>query len=242
MTTASDRPATDKSTWDAWQGNRGYGDLMRRRALGVEPEMESAKELIRLLAPVYRPGMRVLDVGCGGGHFARSLRQLDAQVRYTGMDFTGYYLAVAEDVWRHTPHVQFIGGDAYRIPVEDASFDAVTCVTVLQNLPDYRQPVQELMRVSREVVLMRLLLGELTHVIHRFEKPDAPRDFTYYNIWSSTELVGFLYQLGARRVDVLDERFGAQLAKTHPTSTYTYGDLQLNGNVLMTWKWVRVLR
>ncbi|RME58147.1 MAG: class I SAM-dependent methyltransferase, partial [Caldilineae bacterium] len=190
-------------TWDAWRGNRKYGELMRRRALGMEPEMESAKQLVRLLEPSFRPGMHVLDVGCGAGHFVRSLKRLDPQVHYTGVDFTGYYLAVAQDVWQDDPRVRFICGDAFNLPVASGGFDVVTCVTVLQNLPDYRAPFQELLRASRRMVLVRMLLGEITHIIHRYENPRQPDAFTYYNIWSTDEVVDFIKSQGARQVEVL---------------------------------------
>ncbi len=168
-----------ETSWNAWQHNQGYGDLMYRRALGIEPEMESAKQLVRLIRPFYRPGMTVLDVGCGGGHFVRSLRSIDPALAYTGMDFTDYYLALARQVWNGDPHIHFLQGDLFHIPAANNSFDMVTCVTVLQNLPEYRLPLAEMVRVSRKYVLMRLLLGEMTHVIKRYEHGDRARNLPF---------------------------------------------------------------
>ncbi len=226
--------------WEPWCKDQRYGDLMRRRALGEELEMESAKQLVRLMKDIYQPGMVILDVGCGAGHFIRTLKQLDGNLRYCGLDITQPYLGIAQQVWSSTPPCEFVCGNAFELPIKSDSCDIVTCVTVLQNLPEYHTPVRELFRVSREVMIIRLLLSDFTHIIKRYEGHNS--EFVYYNIWSTEELTDYVYDLGARQVDVLPDEFNVKLERTHSTSTYTYGDLQINGNIVMTWKWVRAFK
>ena len=68
-----------RDAWRVWDRWPEYGEVLYRRATGTEDEMESSKALARMLTPFYAPGMKVLDTGCGAGHYLASLRKrLDA--------------------------------------------------------------------------------------------------------------------------------------------------------------------
>ncbi len=95
-------------------------------------------------------GKRVLDVGCGGGILADSMARKGAQV--TGIDLAAKALRVAQ------LHALEAGTEniAYReISVEDlaseqpASFDAVTCMEMLEHVPDPASVVQACSRLVK---------------------------------------------------------------------------------------------
>ena len=81
-------------------------------------------------------GLRVLDVGCGGGILAESMARAGAQV--TGIDLSERALGVAE---LHSLE-SGIAVDYRRIAAEDlaaaepAGFDVVTCMEMLEHVPD----------------------------------------------------------------------------------------------------------
>jgi 2-polyprenyl-6-hydroxyphenyl methylase/3-demethylubiquinone-9 3-methyltransferase len=86
---------------------------------------------------------RVLDVGSGDGTFAARLAAESAQV--TGLDPAPTALARARAAH---PELEFVapavdGG----LPFPDASFDAVTCVNVLQHVADTQALLSEVRRV-----------------------------------------------------------------------------------------------
>src|SRR2546425_11723761 len=57
--------------WRVWDQRPEYGDLLRRRATGELPEMESAVAAADQVAKLLRSGGHILDVGAGAGHYLR---------------------------------------------------------------------------------------------------------------------------------------------------------------------------
>ena len=85
----------------------------------------------------------VLDVGSGDGTFAARLAAQGAQV--TGLDPAPTALARARAAH---PAVEFVAAaEDGGLPFPDASFDAVTCVNVLQHVADTQALLSELRRV-----------------------------------------------------------------------------------------------
>lgn len=97
------------------------------------------------------PGRRALDVCCGTGDIAFALAAKGAAV--TGLDFTEGMLEVARrrERQRHPNErgaVEFIQGDAMKLPFGDGSFDAVTVGYGLRNLANWETGLSEMIRVA----------------------------------------------------------------------------------------------
>lgn len=81
-----------------------------------------------------RPGMSILDTGCGTGFLARLLARTLAAVQVVGLEADEKMLALAEQMLAGeglTSQVEFRQGDAYQIPYPDQTFDLVTSQTLL---------------------------------------------------------------------------------------------------------------
>src|SRR6266581_973143 len=81
-----------------------YVDLMRMRALGEAPEMDSAKQMARVLRdhlPKGQPRYSFMDVGCATGHYLRSIRNAfgTSPVDYVGVDVDTKMVAAARAAW-----------------------------------------------------------------------------------------------------------------------------------------------
>ncbi|MCK4822948.1 class I SAM-dependent methyltransferase, partial [bacterium] len=125
----------DKNNWRIWETDPSVESSLLRRATGELPEMESTKQLVELVKEVYEPGMKILDVGCGPGHYYRGLRQIDESIKYTGLDATKPYIDFAKNAFSGT-NAKFIVGDIFNIPDEIGEFEIVVCCNVILHLPD----------------------------------------------------------------------------------------------------------
>jgi 2-polyprenyl-6-hydroxyphenyl methylase/3-demethylubiquinone-9 3-methyltransferase len=160
-------------------------------------------------------GKTVLDVGCGGGILAEAMAQRGAQV--TGIDLSEKALKVA---------VLHLGEsrlkvDYQKIAAEDfaashpASFDVVTCMELLEHVPEPASMVTacaSLVRPGGQVFFSTLnrnpksylfavigaeyLLGLLpkgTHDYQRFIKPSELARYSRENNLRPDELIGMTY-------------------------------------------------
>jgi ubiquinone/menaquinone biosynthesis C-methylase UbiE len=101
--------------------------------------------------PHLRPGMRLLDCGCGPGSITLDFAEALAPGEVIGIDIEGETLARAKAAAaeRNLPNVRFEKGDVYDLPFPDASFDAVWTSSILQWLNNPRGAMREIFRVLK---------------------------------------------------------------------------------------------
>lgn len=98
-----------------------------------------------------RPGMDVLDIGCGIGGPARTIA-LEKKANVTGLDLTPAFVEAAITLSRMAgmgDRVQFRVGSALDLPFADASFDLATLLHVGMNIADKPKLFREAHRVLR---------------------------------------------------------------------------------------------
>lgn len=98
------------------------------------------------------PGEAVLDVACGPGPTTRiAAERVGSGGRVTGCDVSGAMLAVARAKPRVTggAAINYVQGPADQLPVEDGTFDVVTCQQGLQFFPDRPAALAEMHRALR---------------------------------------------------------------------------------------------
>jgi len=162
-------------------------------------------------------GAEVLDVGCGGGILAEAMARRGARV--TGIDLSDKALRVAE------LHLQESKLDVHyeKSTVEDyaGEFDIVTCMELLEHVPDPASMVAASARLVRPgghvffstinrnpkaylfaVVGAEYMLGLLpkgTHDYQRFIKPSELTRWTRGAALRTEELIGMTYNPLTRR-------------------------------------------
>lgn len=89
-------------------------------------------------------GLRVLDVGCGEGRFARMLRDRGAQV--LGLDPIP---RLVEEAARRDPSGAYVLGNGECLPLHGGVFDLVVSYLTLIDIPDFRSAIAEMRRVLK---------------------------------------------------------------------------------------------
>ena len=93
-------------------------------------------------------GKQVLDLGCGGGFMAEALAARGAHV--TGIDPAAAAIEAARNHARGAGlHIGYDVGVGEALPYDDAGFDAVVCVDVLEHVTDLHKVLSEVARVLR---------------------------------------------------------------------------------------------
>lgn len=102
------------------------------------------------LLPHLRPGLDLLDVGCGPGTITVDLATHVAPGRVVGLDLSPAPLAEARELAARTgAAATFTVGDVYALDAPDDAFDVVHAHQVLQHLTDPVAALREMARVCR---------------------------------------------------------------------------------------------
>jgi len=109
-------------------------DIAWRRALVATADVKS--------------GQAVLDAACGTGDVTGMLAAGGLAGRVVGLDFCQEMIAIAQRKFAGDA-VEWVVGDATKLPFADATFDVVTIAFGLRNIPDIPKALAEFRRVLR---------------------------------------------------------------------------------------------
>jgi SAM-dependent methyltransferase len=96
-----------------------------------------------------KPGEHIIDIGSGPGFLCESLaKQVGPDGRVFGVDVSEELLAAARQ--RNTfVHLSYEAGDATKLPVADAAFDAAISTQVFEYVADCDEAIREMRRVLK---------------------------------------------------------------------------------------------
>ena len=103
------------------------------------------------LLPYLRPGLRVLDVGCGPGTISVGLAKAIAPGEMHGVDMEESQIDLARSVAKMNgqDNALFHVGDVMDLPFEEGSFDVAHCHNVFMHIPDTAAVLAEVKRVLK---------------------------------------------------------------------------------------------
>ena len=124
----------------------GFSDEMMASLLRHTAEA-SAPHLL----PHLRPGLRVLDFGCGPGTITVGLARAVAPGAVHGVDMEASQVELARTVaaYHQRDNAEFHVGDVADLPFEDGYFDVAHGHNVLMHIPDVPTVLSEVKRVLK---------------------------------------------------------------------------------------------
>ena len=142
----------------------GSADAMRRRIL------KPLKEGLNRFNNIKRSDLKILDVATGSGRTLKQLRAAFPKEKIIGLDLSGSYLKEASRYISNLDGdlIELIQGNAEKLPFEDQSLQAISCVYLFHELP----------RTIREKVLkefIRILVpGGILVLADSIQENDSP--------------------------------------------------------------------
>jgi SAM-dependent methyltransferase len=122
-----------------------------RRMHGPAHARRTAERNAQFFLPHIRPGMRLLDAGCGAGSITVGLAAAAADGEAIGIDVSAEAIEAARETASSLgrSNLRFEVADIDALPFEDSFFDSVFCNAVLQHLRRPLNALRELRRVMR---------------------------------------------------------------------------------------------
>lgn len=166
---------------------------------------EIEKEVVfDLLKP--KAGQKVLDLGCGTGHYSIELAKMGLEV--TGVDISKEMISYAVEKSRKLGlDINFLEEDAHSLPFEDETFDLVVSVTALEFFPEPTKALREGFRVlkpgGRMVVGVIGANSPWSEKYKRNAEEDENSVFRHAKFYTAKELLSLLPEVEGKAVKAL---------------------------------------
>ncbi|MFH1985881.1 MAG: class I SAM-dependent methyltransferase [Pseudomonadota bacterium] len=179
-----------KQTLD--QTNPLYFDLVRERT-EKKTALDCFVQTRRLLAQ-YAPVANCLDVGCASGYLHHHIGDLVGT--YHGLDASAAFVDYGQEILAREGANNVVLHHGW---FEDFSpphrFDALICLGLFYVFPNFHRYLDQMMAMTRKVIVIRSLFAETTEIRYVPENPGS-ENWTYYNIYGLDEVSGFIAQRG----------------------------------------------
>ncbi len=129
----NDRLALEHSIDDYYGNSLFLVRWIEQRRLDIIREMVGAT-----------PGMKVMEVGSGGGHVLRMFKQ----AKLTAVDVSDVFLSTAKKNLAGY-HVEFLKGEVQTLGLPEDSFDRIICTEVLEHTAEPESVLAEIQRLLK---------------------------------------------------------------------------------------------
>jgi len=138
-------------------------------------------------------GKKLLDVGCGTGHWSRFFSEYGFEV--TGVDISERMINMATG--KNISNASFQVADGHSLPFANETFDVTAAITTLEFVRDAEGVLREMVRCTRKPG-GRLLIGVLNELArlnrNRKQRPESP--YAKARLFSPSQLKQLLEPFG----------------------------------------------
>jgi len=131
------------------------------------------KKVIGQYLPKNVREKKLLEVGCGTGHWSRFFSRYGFEV--TGVDVSEWMINIAKS--KNIPNTSFQVADGHSLPFPDEAFDVTAAITTLEFVRDAEAVVREMVRCTRKLggqLLVGVLNAQARLNRNRKQRPDSP--------------------------------------------------------------------
>lgn len=156
------------------------------------------KKLIADFLPAEAEGKKLLEVGCGTGHWSRFFSERGFEV--TGLDISERMINAA--LQKGIPNTSFRIADGHSLPFAGSTFDLTAAITTLEFVRDAEAVLREMIRCTRKPGM--ILLGVLNRLskVNRQRQDRAESSYAAARLFSPVELKQLLQPYGRVEITV----------------------------------------
>mgnify|MGYP001360540350 CR=1 FL=1 len=235
-----------------------YGQMFLQRAVGKLNEMESSKALAKIIHPYIKKNSKILDAGCGVGHYLRSILKLsNKEFHYYGIDLTPSYIDLAKKIkWR--VKANFKKMNVEKLSFKKNTFDISICSNVLLHLESPNIALKKLVITTKKFLVIRTLISEKDYITkeviniknkNNFTSYVNPAEFIYYNSFSKKTINSWIKSAkkNCSIKFIKDQDFIPNKIKQNSiyrqkttSNTKIFMNKQFNGPLMLNWYFVLI--
>ena len=171
----------------------------RLLAIYMTPDVEAQRnDFINAFEP--QPGQRVLDVGSGPGFLSTAISDCVGQTgSVCGIDISKPLLDIAHSQIKDRANIEFLLGDATKLPFPSDDFDVVVSTQVLEYVPGVDSALTEFHRVLKTGGTVALLDTDWDSIV--WHSPDRTRMNRILKAWEQHAADPFLPRTIAKKLN-----------------------------------------
>ena len=145
--------------WHLETQNSDYLDVSEKRL--TEPPLMWVNQFTEIINSKFETSqkIRINDIGCNVGHFARNIKELKSNVDYRGIDISDVYLNIARQKF---PELRFENQDfsSKELNREKFKCDISIISATLEHIQNYKHFLKNIFSSTQKLVLIRTFIGD----------------------------------------------------------------------------------
>lgn len=145
--------------WHLETQNSDYLDVSEKRL--TEPPLMWVNQFTEIINSKFETSqkIRINDIGCNVGHFARNINELKSNVDYRGIDISDVYLNIARQKF---PELRFENQDfsSKELNIEKFKCDISIISATLEHIQNYKHFLKNIFSSTQKLVLIRTFIGD----------------------------------------------------------------------------------
>ena len=145
--------------WHLETQNSDYLDVSEKRL--TEPPLIWVNQFTEIINSKFRTSQKIKinDIGCNVGHFARNINELKSNVDYRGIDISDVYLNIARQKF---PELRFENQDfsSKELNREKFKCDISIISATLEHIQNYKYFLNNIFSSTQKLVLLRTFVGD----------------------------------------------------------------------------------
>ena len=186
-----------------WQDSQG-GSLQQRAYERAGTQIVMQRQFMRVAEVLdLRPGVRLLDLGCGVGLFLSWLAR-EMEGKYFGIDLS---VNSAHSAKQLSSRLNLAVGDAEVLPYKNESFDRISCNGAAHHLLDLHSALSEMFRILTPGGILTLyeptsttLTNAVRNAFFGFDRYESPADLAHKEEFTSESVKATLLKVGFRAI------------------------------------------